>query len=99
MPRRHRQGPGARRRDAQEVQVALVDVPILGRGVFQLDTFQSGLLLTRFLLGVPVGALVGGWLGGILGQRTVAFGGLVLAACGSSSKSSSTRSPPPGSTP
>src|SRR5207302_919716 len=35
--------------------VALVDVPLLGRLVFNLDQLQSGLLLTQFLIGVPVG--------------------------------------------
>jgi MFS family permease len=61
------------------LMVALVDVPILARGVFGLDTFHSGLLLSRFLLGVPVGALAGGWLAGRAGQRASATGGLLLA--------------------
>ena len=39
--------------------VALVDVPVLGRLVFDLDQLGSGLLLSRFLVGIPVGALVG----------------------------------------
>jgi MFS transporter, DHA2 family, triacylglyceride efflux pump len=61
------------------LMVALVDVPILARFVFSQDTWQSGLLLTRFLLGVPIGALLGGWLAGRLGQRASAAAGLVLA--------------------
>jgi MFS family permease len=61
------------------LMVALVDVPILARAVFSQDTWQSGLLLTRFLLGVPIGALLGGWLAGRLGQRASAAAGLVLA--------------------
>jgi MFS family permease len=61
------------------LMVALVDVPILARGVFGLDTLHSGLLLTRFLFGVPVGALVGGWLAGRAGQRASATAGLLLA--------------------
>lgn len=61
------------------LMVALVDVPILARGVFSLDTLHSGLLLSRFLLGVPVGALLGGWLAGRAGQRGTAAAGLVLA--------------------
>jgi MFS family permease len=59
--------------------VVLVDVPILARGVFDLDTFDSGLLLSRFLVGVPVGALIGGWLAGRAGQRASAAFGLLLA--------------------
>jgi MFS family permease len=61
------------------LMVALVDVPILARGVFQQDTLQSGLLLSRFLLGVPVGALLGGWLAGRLGQRATAVLGFAVA--------------------
>src|SRR5262252_5979444 len=61
------------------LMVALVDVPILARGVYSQDTWHSGLLLTRFLIGVPIGALLGGWLAGRWGQRTSAAAGLVLA--------------------
>jgi MFS family permease len=61
------------------LMVALVDVPILARGVFQQDTLQSGLLLSRFLLGVPGGALLGGWLAGRLGQRATAVLGFAVA--------------------
>jgi len=61
------------------LMVALVDVPILARGVYSLDTLQSGLLLSRFLLGIPFGALAGGWLSGWLGQRGTSAAGLVVA--------------------
>lgn len=57
------------------LMVALVDVPILGRLVFSLDQLGSGLLLTQFLAGVPVGAVIGGVVAGRLGARlTAAFG-------------------------
>src|SRR5262249_40305890 len=59
--------------------VALVDVPILARGVYLLDTLDSGLVLMRFLVGIPVGALAGGWLAGWLGQRATAPAGLLVA--------------------
>jgi len=62
------------------LMVALVDVPILARGVYELDTFHSGLVLVRFLVGVPAGALLGGWLAGRAGQRASAAGGMILAA-------------------
>ena len=60
--------------------VALVDVPVLGRLVFSLDQTGSGLLLSRFLVGIPVGAVLGGWLAGRLGGRLVAVGGILLSA-------------------
>jgi MFS family permease len=60
--------------------VALVDVPILGRLVFNLEQLDSGLLLTQFLVGVPIGAVVGGVLGGRVGHRATATLGVVLAA-------------------
>ena len=62
------------------LMVALVDVPVLARGVYDLDTLHSGLLLVRLLIGVPVGALIGGWLGARLSRRWTAAGGLALAA-------------------
>ncbi|HEY4025546.1 MAG TPA: MFS transporter [Candidatus Dormibacteraeota bacterium] len=61
------------------LMVALVDVPVLARGVYSLDTLQSGLLLSRFLLGIPFGALAGGWLAGRLGQRATSAAGLIVA--------------------
>lgn len=60
--------------------VTLVDVPLLGRLVFSLDELGSGLLLTQFLVGVPVGALAGGLLAGRLGDRPTAAAGIVLSA-------------------
>jgi MFS family permease len=62
------------------LMVALVDVPVLGRLVFNLDQLGSGLLLTRFLVGIPIGAVLGGWLAGRLGGRLVAVAGVVLSA-------------------
>jgi MFS family permease len=62
------------------LMVALVDVPIVARGVFDLSTLDSGILLSRLLLGVPLGALAGGWLAARLGPRWTAAGGLLLAA-------------------
>jgi MFS family permease len=62
------------------LMVALVDVPVLGRLVFNLDQPGSGLLLSRFLVGIPVGAVLGGWLGGQVGGRLVATAGMLLSA-------------------
>ena len=60
--------------------VALVDVPLLGRLVFNLDQLDSGLLLTRFLVGVPVGAVLGGLLARRLGGWLTATIGIAGAA-------------------
>ena len=60
--------------------VALVDVPVLGRLVFNLDQLGSGLLLSRFLVGIPIGAVLGGWLASRLGGRPVAVGGILVSA-------------------
>lgn len=61
------------------LMVALVDVPLLGRLVFNLDQLDSGLLLTRFLIGVPVGAVLGGLLASRLGGWLTATAGIVIA--------------------
>jgi MFS family permease len=60
--------------------VALFDVPILGRLVFKLDQLGSGLLLTQFLVGVPIGAAAGGIAAGRLGLRSTAALGAVISA-------------------
>jgi len=58
----------------------LVDVPLLGRLVFNLNKLDSGLLLTQFLIGVPVGAVAGGFLAGRAGDRLVAAVGIAVSA-------------------
>ncbi|MFI5269709.1 MAG: MFS transporter, partial [Chloroflexota bacterium] len=62
------------------LMVVLLDVPILGRLVFSLDQLAAGLLLTQFLIGVPVGAILGGIVAGRIGERMTAVIGSVLAA-------------------
>jgi MFS family permease len=62
------------------LMVALVDVPILGRLVFSLDQLSAGLLLTQFLLGVPLGAVLGGILAGRIGGRSTAVLGMLCSA-------------------
>ena len=64
------------------LMVALVDIPIMGRGVFNLDQLGSALLLARFMVALPVGALAGGILTARFGGRWTALGGLAAAAAG-----------------
>ena len=62
------------------LMVALVDVPILARLVFNLDQLAAGLLLTQFLVGVPIGAILGGVAAGRVGERLTTVTGTLLAA-------------------
>jgi MFS family permease len=59
--------------------VTLVDVPLLGRLVFNLNQLDSGLLLSQFLVGVPLGAVAGGLLAGRAGNRGTAALGIALS--------------------
>ncbi len=60
----------------------VVDVPILARLTVTASQTTAALVLVRFLVAVPVGALVGGWLLHRLGPAVVAAAGLALAGTG-----------------
>jgi hypothetical protein len=60
----------------------VVDVPLLARLTDTYDETGAALVLVRFLLAVPVGALVGGWSLRRLGDGAVAGVGLLLAGGG-----------------
>jgi MFS family permease len=60
----------------------VVDVPLLARLTEEYDETGAALVLVRFLLAVPVGALLGGWSLRRLGDGAVAAAGLALAAIG-----------------
>jgi MFS family permease len=62
------------------LMVALVDVPLLGRLVFNLDQLGAGLLLTQFLIGIPAGAVLGGFAAGRSGPRLTAAVGISFSA-------------------
>jgi MFS family permease len=60
----------------------VVDVPLLARLTDTYDETGAALVLVRFLLAVPVGALLGGWSLRRLGDGAVAGVGLLLAGGG-----------------
>ena len=65
------------------LMVALVYIPVLANAVFTMNASSAALLLFRLMLGIPIGALLGGWLAQRLrSYRFVAALGLVLAAIG-----------------
>ena len=60
----------------------VVDVPLLAHVVEGATQTEAALVLVRFLLAVPVGALAGGWALRRLGNGVVAGGGLALTTVG-----------------
>ena len=64
------------------LMVTLVNVELFGQGVLGMDQNQAAGLLLRFLIALPIGALVGGWIATKVGDRAVAFVGLLIAASG-----------------
>jgi MFS family permease len=64
------------------LMVTLVNVELFGQGVLGLDKNAAAGLLLRFLIALPIGALLGGFIATRLGDRAVAFVGLLIGAGG-----------------
>jgi MFS family permease len=64
------------------LMVTLVNVELFGRGVLEKDQNEAAFLLLWFLGALPIGALLGGFIATKIGDRIVAFVGLLLAGGG-----------------
>jgi MFS family permease len=64
------------------LMVTLVDVELFGQGVLQKSQNEAAGMLLFFLIGLPVGALLGGWIATRVGDRTMTFIGMLIAAYG-----------------
>jgi MFS family permease len=64
------------------LMVTLVNVELFGQGVLQMDQNQAAGLLLWFLIALPVGAVLGGWIATRAGDRVVAFTGMLIAGAG-----------------
>ncbi|MGH3865360.1 MAG: MFS transporter [Pseudonocardiaceae bacterium] len=62
--------------------VTLVDVELYGQTVLDRDAAASTAILVRFLVALPVGALLGGVAASLVGEVVVTLAGMLLAAAG-----------------
>jgi MFS family permease len=61
--------------------IGMVEIPLYANTLFDMTEIESGLLLIRLTLMIPVGAVLGGWLADWVGYRATAIMGFLIA-CG-----------------
>ncbi|ODR03695.1 MFS transporter [Mycobacterium sherrisii] len=64
------------------LMVTLVNVELFGQGVLQMDQTAAAGLLLWFLIALPIGAVLGGFIATRIGDRAMTFIGLLIAAYG-----------------
>ncbi len=63
------------------LMAALLDIPVLARSTVDPNSqLGAALVLLRLLVGVPIGAIAGGWLSQRLGNRLIAAAGMAITA-------------------
>jgi MFS family permease len=64
------------------LMVTLVDVELFAQGVLGKEQDQAAIMLLRFLIALPIGAVAGGWIATRIGDRAMTLVGLLIAAGG-----------------
>ncbi len=62
--------------------VAMVDVPLYAATVLQRSPVEGGLLLMRLMVGIPIGAVAGGWVTRRIGPAVTGAAGMAACAVG-----------------